>query len=163
MQINRSHFVINNAKRALHRHVQHTRIQTHTNYTSHTHACCCHKAMLNMQLAALKRGAITANCGLSPGPCRLQQQHPVPHFLLLLLPLSHLPLSLSLHLRAFCSRQRHLYLMTFQRRVRVRRDVFLRLFWLHAYCIKTQAAPKPMTPLPAAAAAAASTAATPTS
>lgn len=43
-------------------------------------------------------------------------------------------------LLAFCSRQRHLYLMTFQHRVRVRRDVFLRLFWLHAYCIKSAAA-----------------------
>lgn len=77
-------------------------------------------------------------------------------------PLPSPSLSLSLHLLAFCSRQRHLYLMTFQRRVRVRRDVFLRLFWLHAYCIKTQAVPKPMTALPAAAVAA-STAASPTS
>lgn len=76
-----------------------------------------------------------------------------------------LPLIAPLLLLAFCSRQRHLYLMTFQHRVRVRRDVFLRLFWLHAYCIKTQAPPKPTTALPAAAAAAsaASTAALSTS
>lgn len=126
---------------------RHTQITPHT----HTHPCCCHKAMLNMQLAALKRGAITANCGLSPGPCRLQQQHPLPHFL----PPPPFPLIAPLLLLAFCSRQRHLYLMTFQNRVRVRRDVFLRLFWLHAYCIKTQAPPKPTTALPAAAAAAA--------
>lgn len=153
VQINRAHFVINNAKRALHRHVQPARIQTHTNYSSHTNT---HTRMLlpqgNAQYAVSCAQTWCNYCKLrlkstSLSPATAAPIASVP------LPSSPTPLS-PLLLLAFCSRQRHLYLMTFQHRVRVRRDVFLRLFWLHAYCIKTQAPPKPTTPLPAAAAAA---------
>lgn len=115
-------FVINNAWQTLqqppHRHYPYSANRPAMRFPSHsgTHSAtlfrsatnpaavailvACSRALLNMQLAVLKRAAITAPTWASP----LHSYRPtVPRPLLE---------------TAFCSEQRHLYLMTFQRRVR---------------------------------------------